>query len=327
MSIEAVVRTIISNQSTEGMGPSESMGVGIDLGVDACEDLSLVCGLQAGNVDVQTGSGTGLGSMVDDAAFEAERKENANQRSAILAWLRTNPLYETFIIHHVLSIVERMLKAENGIGSNVWELEQMKIELEAINADPRLQPRGRSVPVLEAARMSIENDYEQLWLLLTMQGVMWEQLLPPAAHTKWYRCLAFLVLSRSRCQVEMKQRCRTRKFPIRFSLVSDGPNLCDEIAATPTCVFDPWTKQQVELAVGVPKGLGGEIPQARARLAARVANKTSAQLKQCMQSFAVAFTPKASTRTRRTSRKRQRNFAWKGLGNNSSCSSICVTTN
>ena len=224
-----------------------------------------------------------------EAAYEAARREHEAHRHVSLEFLAGDPLPYTLAFRMVLAPAMTLLKGIIETHGRAWELRQCGLELNAIRArecgaDPRTLER-RTYGVLEAARNTLEKDFDRKLTLLLQSARVWSILIPRRVHTQRFRCLLYRMISRSICLVESGLTCRHRRDPVSFFRVLDSEESARAVADEPSCLRLPCFRRVVSQYKSVPGGLWSPEAQAVCRSHARVMRRHIVRLEALHASF------------------------------------------
>ena len=192
---------------------------------------------------------TGDVRKLNEAAFEAERLENERHRKRAYRFLAEDPLPYTLAFRVFLDLGMKLLKGISEMHGRAWEMRQCQIELRAIEAkeaglDP-LSLHRRTYAMVEAAKNTLENDFNKKLGLLLGKADLWEMLIPHRAHTRKFLCLLFRMGSRSLCLTEARLSSRHRRDPIAFFRVLSSDDDAQLVADEKLCLRCPAFRTEV----------------------------------------------------------------------------------
>lgn len=214
-----------------------------------------------------------------DSAFESSweraRVEHDTNRRRAAEWLATNPLPRALIIRQVMEPLRRLMSAQLTMSGARWQATQAS---GATQQDPSSPHAGRTFPLLEAARGTLETAFQADVAMLLAEPTLWSSLIPLAARTLAHRSLAFRLLSAAGCLVEETMGHPHRQCPFRLFLLLESDAQAAALQQLPPCMLDEFSAAFIAPHRDEPAGLSSDTAKAKAALFGHLAKTDIAQI-------------------------------------------------
>lgn len=169
---------------------------------------------------------------------------NAACRKKSLVWLRGKPLCDMVIARNTLVPLQRLQRSILWLGSSAWEVEQRSIEARALSlcGDGGQASIARTYPLIEAAEGALEGRcLDTLWKLVSTPD-LWS-LVDSASVVAEKVGLAFRMVSRAGCLINMEYVFKHSRFPFALFIVVKNPHMAPTIKDLPQCLRCPFSAE------------------------------------------------------------------------------------